>query len=1131
MSPEHQQIEAAIAALTAQRAVLGDAVVDLAVAPLLARLAAIDPTGHEANEQTLRQVTVLFLDVVGSTALSQHLDPEDIHALLDGALERCTAIVESHRGKVLQYAGDSLLAVFGADRASEDDAECAVRAGLALVDEGRRQGAAVKRLYGHADFNVRVGAHTGPVLLGGGLDIDGRIRGIAVNIAARMEQTAPAGALRISRDTYRQVRDLFDVEPQPPLAVKGIDEPVASVLVLRQKPRSFRPPVHDADGRPADAVGRAARLIGREPEMEKLTALFDEADVGRSLRLVTVVADAGVGKSRLLREVEVRLERTPTAIATFHGRAQRHGLQVPYGVIRDLLAWHCDIVDSDGPEVACAKLVGAFGQPFGPRAEEQAAVVGQLIGLDFSGSPHIAGILQDGRQIRTRAFHAIEQFLRLRCAAGSGFVVLLLDDLHWADDGSLDLVDYLASTCADLPIVIGCFTRPALLERRPAWGRVARGLRIELEPLSVECSGVLVEALLAPMADPPAALRDLILRSADGNPFHMEELLGMLIDDGVVLTTGDGWTVDEARLTKLRVPPTLTAVLQARLDALPPREKLALQRDSVIGHVFWDEALRTIAPESIDALPLLAERKLIDRRQASAFVGVREYAFKHHLLHQVTYDTVLKAPRRELHKRTADWLVSITAERIGEHLGLIADHYERAGDVRNATRYLQRAADAAFRAAAFGATIDYAGRALAGCAEDDLETRFDLLDLRTNAFNSTGRRKEQAESAMLQEALAERLDDDGCRAKVGRWRSLLAVLHGDYAEAIAAADRACALSRPDDPATRLGALLDKAQALIYLGDSAAAEGTLRAMLPITRSSGNAYLEVVAMNRLSTIAKMRGDYVAARDLLERALDAARSSGNRRFEGALMGNIADFECEIGNHAKARSLVEAGLGVIRSIGDRGSEGYALHVLAMVTEAEGDPGTALRLALQGRDIAREVGDTGCESICVLTAGTCHAALGDGRAAEACFDAYEGRAGQSSRARGEQASMPERAELALAEGRLADALAIVAEIVAWLDQRPADTVDRLDVRRHWACHRVFAAAADPRASPHLDRAEALLAGYAATMLDDDCAAFLGVALHRQIAAASRRSEAKGGKGDAVLHAAPTVELRAGMAQ
>ena len=251
---EREQLEGGIAALESQRAVLGDAVVDTALAALRARLARLD-----APEQQLKPVSILFTDVAESTRLSQRLDPEAIHAVMDGVLQRFTSIVESHGGRVLQYAGDSLLAVFGATDAREDDPEQAVRAGLAILEAARRVAAEVRARHGHDDFNVRVGVHTGPVLLGGGVDADSSIRGIAVNIAARMEQTAPVGRQRVSHTTYRHVRGLFDVSEEPPVPIKGIDDPVRSYVVLRARPRTFEVTNRGVDGAEASLIGSECR--------------------------------------------------------------------------------------------------------------------------------------------------------------------------------------------------------------------------------------------------------------------------------------------------------------------------------------------------------------------------------------------------------------------------------------------------------------------------------------------------------------------------------------------------------------------------------------------------------------------------------------------------------------------------------------------------------------------------------------------------------------------------------------------------------------------------------------------------------------------------------------------------------
>ena len=1091
MTSDRERIETAIAALSAQRGSMGDEVLDTVLAPLLAQLQAMTQA-----TQSLRQVTILFLDMVGSTSISQHLDPEDIHALMDGALERCTAIVATHGGRVLQYAGDNLLACFGIGQAREDDAERAVQAGLALLEEGRRLGASVLAQHGHAGLDVRVGIHTGSVLLGGGVDGDASIRGIAVNVAARLEQTAPAGTVRISRDTYRQVRQQFEVEAQPPLRVKGIDEPIASYLV-----RAARAPAEAAVG--ADTIDTP--LVGREAELAELSRLLDEARTTRSSRLVTVAADAGVGKSRLLSELQRSIDGSAVVVRCFRSRARAHG-QVLHGIARDLLARYGGILDSDTPEAARAKLTASFGAPFGGRAGEQSALVGQLIGFDFSADPHIAGILQDGKQIRARAFHAIAQFLRFQ-AEEAGLVLLLIEDLHWADDASLDLIEHIVKAGDDVPLAIVCSTRPSLFERRPSWseGR-ARQCRLMLEPLIGEAGGRLADALLGRLAGPAPELRALLVGNAEGNPFHMEELLAMLLDDGTVEATAEGWRIDRARLAEAGVPTTLTAVLQSRLDALPPNEHAALQRGSVIGHVFWDGALEVVAPGDSNALDALSGRELIAEHAASSFAATREYGFKHHLLHQVTYDTVLKKARRELHRLAAEWLVTVTGERVGEHVGLIAHHFERAGDAMRAADYLGRAARAAYNAAAYGDARAAVDRALALLPASEQRQRFDLLLQRADIHNVTGRRAEQAADIESAAQCTEQLGDDRLRARVGAWRALNALITGRYAEAIAESLRteALAISVGDNP-VRTTCLLHRGQAMIYQHDEAGATTCLETALALLGSGDDgatASQRIRAMNQLQQLARLRGDFGTARTLLDSAIDIARKARNRRFEGALLGNLGSHEAELGRLDEAAALSQSALQIAREIGDRGSEPYPLRTQAKVACERGDVALGLELATEGRAISCAVADKGAEAMCVMLQGCCHAALGASAEALASFDACDTWAADAGIAPAARETAPHRAALALAQCRLDEAQAIVSDIEGWLEQRQ-EPARPSDARAWFVCHQIRAAIGSPRARDLLGKARAAVMMHAAALQADQRTAFLeNIRLHREIEAA-----------------------------
>ena len=1097
MDDSPEQIESAIAALDAQRAVLGDVIADMAIAPLRDRLAAAQSLARR-GEQRLKPVTVLFMDVVGSTDMTRQLDPEDVHAVMDGVLERLTAIVEAQQGRVLQYAGDSLLAVFGADQAHEDDAERGVRAGLAIIDEVPQLAARVLERHGLPGFDLRVGINTGPVLLGGGVDAEGSIRGITVNIAARMEQTAPAGALRISHDTYRHVRGVFDVTQEPPITVKGIAEPVRSYLVHRAKPRAFRVPNRGIEG-------IETRMVGRELELAKLIDAFESTVEESSLSLATVVGDAGIGKSRLLFEFGHWLALRPRPVMFFQGRPRPYGNNVPYGLLRDLLTWRFEILDGDSQAVAQAKLAQGLGPRFGERAAEQTALIGHLIGFDYSDSLHIAGIANDARQLRDRAFHALAQYFRLLHQSNGAPISLLLDDLHWADEGSLDFVNHLAQACRDVPVMVLCLTRPTLFEHRPLWGSgQPNHERIDLAPLSKRSCRELADALLSRLETVPAALRDLLTSSAEGIPYFVEELVGMLIDDGVIVTGPERWRVVADKLLTVHVPPTLAGVLQARLDGLPQGEKEALQQASVIGHVFWDEALQRIAPASTEALAGLTRRELAHGRETSAFDGTREFVFKHHVLHQVTYDSVLKRHKREQHHQTADWLVVRSGDRASEYFGLIADHYERAGDNANAVIYLRKAGEDAARSYANPAALDYLGRALGLVPADDLGTRFALLLTRRSVLSNTGRRSEQVADVTELERLADAMDDDAQRARAGGLRASHSLVTGDYPATCAAAARAVAWAdAADEPGAALAAWVNWARALQFQGDYGSAQARTEQCLALARRVGDRRVESTSLAQLGILAIQGGHYGLGRGYYEQALAGARTIGDRAIEGGMLNNLGDIERFLGNYGVASELFQASRRVCREIGQRMSESYVLCNMAHVAFLRGDPAEALEWAAQSLETAQELKDRDLEASLQNTRAHALAALGHNDEAVACYR----EAVNTYREIGRPTMPPEPiaglARLALARGALVEAMHLVADIVAHFDA--GGTVDGTEdpLWIYFTCHQVLAASNAPRAGEFLRRAREMLMQRAAPLSEAERATFLGnVPSHRAIVAA-----------------------------
>ncbi|WP_088279704.1 adenylate/guanylate cyclase domain-containing protein [Ideonella sp. A 288] len=1002
MSAEIAQLEATILALESQRAVLGDLVVDTAVGPLRARLAALNappapppPAAPEAAEpaQALKLVTVMFLDVVGSTTLSQHLDPEEIHAVMDGALERCTAIVQSHGGKVLQYAGDNLLAAFGADEAREDDARRAVLCGLALLAEGRALGEEVARAHRHEGFNVRVGLHTGGVLLGGGVDAEGTIRGISVNIAARMEQTAPAGALRISHDTWRQVRGLFDAEEQDPIAVKGVDKPIVTYLVKRAKPRAQRTSTRGVEG--VDT-----RMIGRDAELHALQDAFSRVAAGRQLEMVQVVAEAGVGKSRLLHEFDQWAETQRERFHSFQGRADPQTQAQPYGLLRDVLAWRLQIADGDPMPLARQKVEAGIAPLFmdddGPAlAQAHAHLLGHLIGLDFSDSPHVQGILDDPQQIRARAFHAAVQSFRRFSAHGGLPIVLQLDDLHWSDDGSLDFLAHLCRVNRDVPMLLLCLTRPTLYERRADWAAPPWPLqRIDLAPLDKQGSQQLADELLQKLPEVPAALTELIIGRAEGNPFYMEELVKMLVDQGALEPGPERWALHAERLVAAAVPPTLTGVLQARLDGLPGIERLALQEASVIGMVFWAQALAALDDQAPRALPALARRELALPRADSSLDGAQEYAFKHQILREVTYDTLLKRFRRKFHARAADWLAGQTGARANALLGTAAEHYEKAGDAAHAAEYYTRAAEEARKRYAHGAVLANVSRALALLSDETAlsaeavqSLRWRLLDARERTLDLQGRRPEQRADLEVLEQMAEAMGDDHRRADLATRRCLLAVRTGDYTGQRDAARLAMALAtRAQDTKLRLNAQRLLADAMARLGDVDGGQALALEGLAEARASGLIGLESRFLNALTVIANRKQDVVALLDACQQAVRLRRELGDRRNEAIGMATLGGAWLELGDLEQAQYDLDECLKLHRAVGDRGLEPIALANLSQLAMWQGQGERARSHAMAALEIAVDVQAKELEAFACWSLGQAELALGQADAAAQAF-------------------------------------------------------------------------------------------------------------------------------------------------
>jgi class 3 adenylate cyclase len=645
MSTAHQEqiahIKHTISTLEARRSELGDALVDTSLQALQKQLVELDSQPVSTAQQR-KLATILYADVVASTRLGQHFEPDEVLELMDQALQWLARPVAEHGGHVTRFQGDGFKAVFGLPVAHENDPEQAMRAGLGILEVAQEVAQDWQEQLGVPNFQVRVGINTGMVAAGGETEAEDTVMGRAVNLAARLESAAPPGGLLTSHHTYRHVRGVFNVEAHEPLQAKGFEEPVAVYLVRSAKPRAFHVLTRGVEG-------VETRMVGRETEFKYLQdALLTAIEEGEG-QLVTVVGEAGVGKSRLVYEFQNWCELLPQAIRLYQGQAKLETQHIPYSLLRDLFAYRFQIQDSDPLEAVRRKfeqgIMPAFeSQPIPLDQDEfpdqaQVHLLGQLLGFDFSHSPHLKGFLQDSQALHNRGLIALESYFKALCR--QGVVVILLEDIHWTDESSLDAIRRLARLTPDLPLLIVCLARGQLYEQRPYWGEGEHfHTRLDLRPLSKRESRQLVNEILQFVDQVPLELRELLVSGAEGNPFYLEELVKMLIEQGVILTGAfdslgvEHWRVATDKLAQVELPTTLAGVLQARLDSLAVAEKRILQQAAVVGRTFWDLLLAHLyhhdngkqdAGELADVFQVLRGKELIYRHEESAISGAVEY--------------------------------------------------------------------------------------------------------------------------------------------------------------------------------------------------------------------------------------------------------------------------------------------------------------------------------------------------------------------------------------------------------------------------------------------------------------------------------------------------------------------------
>ncbi|HSL10275.1 MAG TPA: adenylate/guanylate cyclase domain-containing protein, partial [Actinomycetota bacterium] len=635
-------------------------------------------------------VTVLFADVTGSTALGERLDPEPLRDVLDAYFSAMRETIEAEGGTVEKFIGDAVMAVFGVPLAHEDDPARALRASLRMLARLADVNVDLEATHG-LSLQIRIGVNTGEVLASPDAEPgEPMVTGDVVNTAARLQSAAEPGTVLVADRTARAARGFAFGEPTS-LSLRGKRAAVAARQLFGHR-----------DGDDGDRSGIGAPMVGRDREVRLLSTLFERVADERHPHLVTIYGEPGVGKSRLTREFvgSIVSRRDEPLILT--GRCLPYGSGVTYWPLAEIVKERAGIRDADGPDDVLAKLDALRAVSAEPvDATKLRSAFAATLGLDDPRRPTTS---LEPKQVR-REIHDAWRWL-LGALAAERPIVVVIEDIHWADDAVLDLVDELADRL-DAPVLFVCPARPELTQRR-AWGGGRRqASSIELDPLDATAADRLV-TLLLDIDELPKHVRRRILARAEGNPFFIEEIVRHLIDSGRIARVDGRWHAS-SDVGDVDIPDTVQGVLAARIDLLEPADKRVLQLGAVVGRVFWPGSVRAQLDGDGDdldaALERLRSRDLVLARSASTVTGEREFIFKHVLTRDVAYETLPRRDRAGAHRTVATWIEGSARERVGEFTELLAHHYEQAYEAERADPHADGGALRELRRRAFEAIL------------------------------------------------------------------------------------------------------------------------------------------------------------------------------------------------------------------------------------------------------------------------------------------------------------------------------------------------------------------------------------------------------------------------------------------
>ncbi len=939
-----------------------------------------------SSRRERKVVSVLFCDLVGFTSQAEVLDPEDVDALLQPYHARVRVELERHGGTVEKFIGDAVMALFGAPAAHEDDPERAVRAALAIREVALADG-----------LELRVGVTTGEVLI----RLDARpevgesmAAGDVVNTAARLQGVAPVNGVLVDETTYRATRGVVGYREAAPVEAKGKADPVHVWEAIDVRARLGADVAHEA----------RTELVGRDRELAVLRDAFDRARHERVSQLVTLVGVPGLGKSRLVYELAQIADADPDLVTWRQGRCLAYGDGVTLWALAEIVKAQTGILEQDPPETVGEKIHAAVVDVLGGSGDESwvESHLRPLVGLEEES--------ELGGDRRSEAFAAWRRFLE--GLAEQRPLVLVLEDLHWADEMLLDFVDELCDWVTDASMLVVATARPELLERRPGWGGgKLNATTLALLPLDPDQTARLIALLLeAPLLT--VEDQQALLERAGGNPLYAEQFADLYRERG---------STDE-----LSLPETLQGIIAARIDGLNAAEKGLLQDAAVVGKVFWASALDGDDEHVRMTLHALERKGFVRRQKRTSVEGQQELAFAHALVRDVSYGQIARADRATKHCSVAVWIEGLG--RLDDHAEMLSHHWRSAlelsraagadtAEIETPARLALRAAgDRAFALNAFATAEGYYAEALTLWPEDDSDRpyllfrraqalliaaddrRIDALEEARNALLAAGDRAgaaeaeaflaqvswyqgQRAEGLAHLQAAQELVEGTGTSAGATRTLAVSAryrMLAGERAEGLMLGQEALAMAEELGlEELRAHALVTVGTAKHYLGDETGTEDLERALK--IALAANSTVAANALNNLGVLASAN-DLRRERELFQECFDVAERMGDRDTMRFAEGNLAWSEWACGDWDAALARADAFIALCEAGSPHYLEHHVRETRATILLARGAADAALAEYGRARELGRLAGDPQAYLPAVGTSAHAYAVAGANR-------------------------------------------------------------------------------------------------------------------------------------------------------